>query len=332
MPIRNGRHFLLFRSEMSRLSVALLSFLLIACSADNNTQEGTDTLKTVEITASDCTTVESIPIIDSTPTINTETVFLDTSGFPIYFNTTNPVIFSDTAYVYEKRDTSSVVIAKLCFNTPIEIINPDSYWFGWYEIKIGDIIGCVRTSVVATHKFISHPKFHYFLLNSYSPEYNPTTNGFTIYKFNVRQQQFVDTFTVTETRADLVKELNHVAWKNTDFLLYTWQVDAYCGGSHPQLYIIDANNNFEQLFYTYNHMDDGEEGGSSCASVKFPKNVETDSIVFHEFREVAVQNKNGRSLKNPDGSYKMKIVDDTTRYYRWDGKTMRNVGTEVNNN
>ena len=314
---------------MPKYFTALLFLFLVGCAPDNNTRWKTDSLKLAEFITHDSSTQTEVEQPDSSSSINTETVFLDTSVFPTYFNSTNPVIFADTAFIYSGRDTSGKIIARLAFNTPVEILDPGGYWFNWYQIRFGNDTGYVRTSEVAIHKFTSHPTFHYFLVTGYSPKYNPSHNGFSIYKFNVRQQKFVDTFFVAETRADLVKELNHTSWKNTDFLLYTWQVDAYCGGRHPQLYIIDANNKFEQLFYTYTEMNDGEEGGGAYANVQFPKNVETDTIIYHEYREVPVQSKNGRPLKNPDGSFKMKLADDTTRYYRWDGFSMKNVRTVV---
>lgn len=269
---------------------------------------------------------------DSLPNENTETIFLDTSALPMYFNVNNPVIISDTAIVYSKPDSSGKLIDKLHFDSPLSIVSPDSYWQGWYEILLDKNIGYIPISTVAAHKFkanINGKVFYYYIVTSNSTKYNPIPNGFTIYKFDTSKKQFTDTFSVEGIRADIVKEMNHKGWKNGNLLLYTKQVNAYCGGGETELYLIDANDKFEQLFTTYSYTDDGEGGGGNYASVKFPKNVDADTIRVNEWQESPVYSKNRKLLINKDGSHKTKIENDTTKHYCWDGKSLNLVKTTV---
>lgn len=299
--------------------IPLLILFIIGC-RDNKTQEKKEII--VQEQSS-----------DSLYVVNTETTFLDatTIALPTYFNSTNPVVFADTAAVYLKADSSSEIITKLVFNTPLAIENVNDYWTGWYQIRIGDKKGYIRCSDVAVHKFMNNPNYHYFLVTHYSPAYNPNRGGFTIYKYAIQDLHFVDTLSVVGHRADIAKELNHTAWKNVDFLLFTRQIEAYCGGGEEEHYLVDANHQFEELFSTYNYYDDSEEGGGSYADVKFPKNVATDTIVYHKYVENAVYNKKGKPLKNKDGSYRMKITQDTTKYYRWDGERLKTVAMRIAN-
>lgn len=269
---------------------------------------------------------------DSLPNENTETIFLDTSALPMYFNVNNPVIISDTAMVYSKPDSSGKLIDKLHFDSPLSIVSPDSYWQGWYEILLDKNNGYIPISTVAAHKFkanINGKVFYYYIVTSNSTKYNPIPNGFTIYKFDTSKKQFTDTFSVEGVRADIVKEMNHKGWKNSNLLLYTKQVNAYCGGGETELYLIDANDKFEQLFTTYSYTDDGEGGGGNYSSVKFPKNVDADTILVNEWQESPVYSKNRKLLINKDGSHKIKIENDTTKHYCWDGKSLNLVKTTV---
>jgi hypothetical protein len=269
---------------------------------------------------------------DSLSKINTETTFIDTSALPMYFNMTDPVIIADTAVVYSKPDSSGRMIDKLYFDSPLSIVSPDSYWQGWYELNLGKNKGYVPVSTVAAHKFktnISGRIFYYYVVTSNSAKYNPIPNSFTIYKFDSSKKQFTDTFAIEGVRADLVKEMNHNGWKNGNLLLYTKQVNAYCGGGETELYLIDANNEFKKLFSTYAYTDDGEGGGGRYATVVLPKNVDTDTIVLKEWEESPESLKNGKFVKNKDGSPKTRIENDTTKYFCWDGKSLILVRTSV---
>ena len=262
---------------------------------------------------------------------NTETKFLIIRGDTgtEYFNVIDPVIFADTANVYQAKDSLSEVMTKISFNTPLKIRDVNSYWEGWYEIDLGNRNGFIPTGSVATHKFRTKG-FDYLLVTGYSKKYNPNIGGFAIYKYDRDGKQFTDTFFVMNTRADIAKEMNHKAWKNAEFLLYAKQINAYCGGGETEIYIIDANNKFKVLFSTYSYIDDGECAGGYYANVSFPKNVAEDTIIYHQFIEEPDYTVKGKIIKNKDGTCKMKISGDTACYYRWNGKDLAELKRKIN--
>lgn len=291
---------------MKQWVLLLFAFFLAAC---GNTTDQQSAIGTVQ---------DSVEV-------NTATTFIDTTALPMYFNVTDPVVMADTAFIYSKPDSSAAVMDKLYFNNPLSIVSPEDYWKGWYELRLGTTKGYIPVPAVAAHRFkatINRSVFYYYIVTGNSERYNPLPNGFTIYKFDTAKKQFTDTLAVKDTRADIVKEMNHTGWKNAGLLLYTKQVNAYCGGGETELYLIDANNKMEQLFTTYSYADDGEGGGGGYATVAFPKNVDADTIALRKWEEAPVYTKKGKLVKKKDGDPEQKIENDTVKYYKWDGKRL----------
>lgn len=306
---------------MKHLLLPLLIAFLAACGNNNPSTNNAHQ-------SSDSTVVDSTNQSDLITDAETKVIEIKGDTGNGYFNMISPVVFANKTSLYEKPDSASKVLATLNFNTPVEIADLNGFWNGWYEVSVHNQKGFMPAAVIATRKFTTHIKgdeFNYFIIAAHSEKYNPG-QGFTIYKYNALHKRFTDTLTVNDYRADIAKAMSCTSWKNADFLFRTEQIQAYCGGGTTELYIVDANGQMKELFTTYEFADDGEEGGGYFASAVFPKNVTTDTIVRHEYGETGVY-KNGRALKNKDGSYKMKIVDDTTTYYRWNGKELMTVKT-----
>ncbi len=250
-----------------------------------------------------------------------------------YFNLINPVVFIDTVFVYSQPDTSSEIITKLQFNTPLDLAIGDyvSHSDYWNTIKLGDQTAYIPAYSVAAQKFISNSQgkdYTYFIVNNYDKIAHTPVRGFTVYKYDIQQKRFIDSLRTEYMSAHIAKELNHTAWKNVDFLLFTQEIRAYCGGGESEYYIIDANGKLQILINTGVYNDDGEEETTMGSIVKFPKNVATDTIKYTKFKNKNVFNKKGMLIKNKDGSPKRTGVD-SIKYFMWNGKSLVKLEEEI---
>lgn len=276
-----------------------------------------------------------------------------------YGNTNNPLIYSDSAIVYSKPDTSSAVINALQFKEPIKILREG---FDeslrpirkWYEVNQGMSKGYIKAVDVATHVFYNMEHHtYYFVVTDFIPSLTETY-GFAIYKYDDSKKQFTGTFKSDRIRGDIVVEVNRAGWKNVDLIIHGRQIDAYCGGGIFETFVVDANGNMTELISTSQSGDDGS--ADSYAStvwlpIKFPnKNVllvqdgdvehifneisgtlntrsfpkqltfpKMELIVFNEVKVESIVDKNGEMVLNKDGSYKSKVAMNKTTYYRWNG-------------
>jgi len=265
--------------------------------------------------------------------LDTETKFIigknDTGNG--YFNLINPVVFSNTASLYATSTENSEIVTKLKFNAPLIIENPNDYWGEFYTINYGNKKAYISASNVASHKIdvtVKDKKYTYYFITHYSKKYNPNKNGFTIYKYDRERKQFVDTFSLADSRADIVYQVNNAAWANSDIIFYTQEINAYCGGGTHENYIIEANGHFNILFKTYTYADDAEAPQVNYSTISFPKNVTNDTIRFHKVSPVEVKNKKGKAIILKDGSPKVESIDSIS-FYKWNGSSLILLGQKA---
>lgn len=272
---------------------------------------------------------------DTLPIIDTETKVLTVYGDTTTneFNLVNPVVFTDTGYIYAIPDTLSLPLAKLPFNEPLQV-NIDKYSLSndyWIEIILNNVPAFIPAYMVAPQKFTSYSngkKYDYFVVNNYDKQNHFLKSGFGVYKYDYSKRQMIDSVLIDHYSAQITKQLNYAGWENADMLLYTLETRPYCGGGTTECYIIDANKKLQTLFFTSTYLDDGKETQVVEYSVQFPKNVTGDTIVYQYSQHEDAYDKNGEPLMNKEGLIKRTGVD-TVNYLKWDGKTLVKLGHKV---
>lgn len=228
----------------------------------------------------------------------------------------------------------------------------------WYEIDYENNKGFIKAASIATHSFYNlTTKCDYFLVTDFSAENNPDTNSFTIYKYDNNSKKFTDTLSYKNFRADVVHEIRYDGWKNVTMLFHAEEINAYCGGGTSDVFITDANNNLSEMISTKFNADDGSadsytstvwlpikfmkgnillllngdvENAFDANSGKlnthaFPKELtipKIELVVFNEIKTGSIYNKKGEPIKNADGNYTSKVVNNRTKYYKWDGSKL----------
>lgn len=294
-------------TPLNRLAVGIVKTvyagIIFSCFTACAGKTGKEAHKVQAGPLTETTQADTVPIeTEHTLTISQ----IDTGS--MYYNLVYPVVFADTALIYSEESDESKIIAKFLFNTPLDIIDIEYRWSGFYAINYKGDTAYIPATKVATHKFdvtAENKEYNYFFVTSL-PEKDYPYGGFTLYKFDKRRKQFVNTLTIKEFRADWIHREDNASWANSEALFCAGQIDAFCGGGNFEKYIIDANGQPKVLFETHHINVESADAYDDYSTVSFPKNVMTDTIVFNKV-----------------------YSDDSTWYYRWDGKSLVLLGQKT---
>lgn len=226
------------------------------------------------------------------------------------FNTVEPAVISPFGYLFRAKDTSSVCIDTLLFNTPIIPIR-DMGIDDWTAILYKNDTAFIRTSKLSLYTFPSKDKcFKYFLQNQ-----NQTT---LVLKWDLKKESIVDSFQIKAYTVQEVKVYNVEHWDNTNILFSINNFGECCGCSNHQLYIIDANNKIDSLFLTnqWGDADDSfvEESRRDLWIPFLPQKRNVRYKALHTYSEPSL-GKNSSSQKN----YKIDTLKFIEREYTWSG-------------
>ncbi|MGN6645164.1 MAG: hypothetical protein ACTHJT_01435 [Cytophaga sp.] len=284
---------------------------LILCSCSEHKATGEDTHASAADTA-----LKSAAIPDSSWKEPASDSALKPEEYVMYYKKiVAPVTFSVQTPVYSKPDTASKVLKMFAFNTPlIPVLNSEVT--DWLEVQLNKDTVYLRTKDVALFSFISSSDKN---LKYYVQGKNETT---VIYKYNLEQKKYLDTFSVPEFIPDYIGQVNSVNWENTDLVIYLNSNGNCCGCSDKQKYLIDANGTFDGLIETSQYIDDGEIEAGSESHVYFPADPQTQDIIYNEYEYGILTDKDGNEIFDKKGNPVTGTNKDIKKYYRWDGKKM----------
>lgn len=253
--------------------------------------------------------------ITKADTIKTDTIkrqieydhFLKLDEFRVYYKRiVQPVSFSKNSPVYTQPDTSSQVIDSLKFNTslvPISDTNVDE----WIGFQYGNQNAYIRSSDVALYSFSSQSKkMKYFI------------SGSIIYKYDITQNVFIDTFQLVGFTPHYARQLNSLRWKNVDLLLLLEHHGNCCGCSDVGIYLVDANGKLDIMFKTYQSNSD-LEGEEYSTNVSLPQDPQLDNIIYREYDYGELFDMNNEPILDKNGARKMGVIKDIEKHYKWDG-------------
>jgi hypothetical protein len=279
----------------------------------------------------------------------------------------NFVVFAQSAKIYAEPDTTSKVLKTVKFGANLDLrkcgyannvewYQVDSYEFG------NDIVynsNCyIRSEDVITHPLSGNNlDVQYFAVTGNS-KYNLAIDegfrGTTLYKYNVKKRQFVDTLILQHNRgSDGIKKINHVSWINVDILISVAAYGHSCGMDGQKQFIVDANGKLsviissgywgeigddwgtediwlpmkfgdEVLLVGAEHIEDSLDDISDDAIFSFPKNInfkKNELVVYKSTEHTPMRDKQGNAIENTNGSYKEKVKENTI-FYRWNGNKL----------
>jgi hypothetical protein len=232
--------------------------------------------------------------------------FLKLDEFKVFKRLVQPVSFSENSLIYKPPDTSSQVLDTLKFNTSLTPVL-DIPMEDWITIQYNGHNAYIRLNDVALYSFNSQSKnIKYFI------------SGSAIYKYNFTHQVFLDTFQLTGYFPEYVRQFNSLKWKNVDIILLFETYGQCCGCSDRNIYIIDANGKFDILFSTSQYFSD-LEGEDYSSFVTLPLDPQRDTIFYSEYESGQLFDKNNNPLYEPNGEFKMGVLKDIKKLYKWDG-------------
>jgi hypothetical protein len=291
------------------ICIFLMGLILCSCSEQKTTGEDT------HASAAD-TALKSAAIPDSYWKIPGSDSTLKLNEFVMYYKRiVAPVTFSAQTPVYAKPDTTSKVLKIFAFNTPLTpVINSEAT--DWLAVQLNQDTVYLRTKDVALFSFTSPSDKN---LKYYVQEKNETT---IIYKYNLEQKKYLDTFSVPEFIPDYIGQVNSVHWKNTDLIIYLNSNGNCCGCSDKQKYLIDANGAFDDLIETSQYIDDGEIEAGFESNVFFPADPQTQDIIYSEYEYGILTDLDGNEISDKKGNPITGTIKDVKKYYRWNGEEM----------
>ncbi|WP_018343739.1 hypothetical protein [Cytophaga aurantiaca] len=291
--------------------VLIVSILFLSCSGNDTTGES------VTVIGQDTTSQDTAAThADSALTSKQYNGSVKLQEFQMqYKRIVGPVTFSEHTPVYKRPDTSSIILKMYDFNTSVQPIE-DSYIDEWMQVKLNSDTVYLRTEDFAVYSFTS--------LTNKSLKYYIVEKGESslIYKYNITQHKWIDTFEVQYFIADRISQLDVSKWQNTDLLICMNYNGNCCGCSDNQYYVIDANGKFEILFKTFQRMDDGDIEGGYEAHVSLPADPQTEDIIYSDYEYGALHNKRGEVIVDRKGVVQTGTLKDVKIHYKWDGQQL----------
>ena len=235
-------------------------------------------------------------------------VFLSTSSLaqnnePIkeyqmhYMQLTNPITCSISTKVYSLPDSSSKIIEVLDFNSPIIPIK-NSEISDWILIQWLSDTAYVKRADVALYSFYSskNDEILYFLTQQ--------DQSTIINKFDITQQQLIDTLVVSNFSPDRIEYINSEEWINTELIIGLNHDGNCCGCSDQQIYLMDANKDLNIIFKTSQYQGDGEIEEGFTSNIYFPNDPTKENMIYSEH------------------GYEEGESKGTKKEYQWDGKNI----------
>jgi hypothetical protein len=297
----------------------------------------------------------------------------------IYEDFNSPVVIPDSAYVFASPDSSTQVLRTLHRADGVYLIGYGKrdwatndtvvdkagtrqvtinyHLDDWYRIDLGEKVGYVRASVIATNSFSGAKNYNYFIQASYV---YPQTHawGSMIYKYDIDKHQYTDTMFLEGQNFRKAVFITS-DWANVNALFSATTINAYCGGGTNTIIITDVGGKLKRLISSgtaYEEMTaDGEEtrvwlpvhfGKSKIRhiingdarqviddytgdfqSLTIPAEIQIprgELAILERTIHKGFLNKTGEPLTNPNGSYK-EAVRKVYEYYRWNGSILRRI-------
>lgn len=206
-------------------------------------------------------------------------------------NTLNPVVFTDSARIYQWPDSTSKIFGYVKKGEIIRIIKQgyqtnsiqtDSGKIyknkSWYKIESRFISGYVVSDDIARYSIHNYEKkYFYFIKTDEGDRFNPG-NGITVYKYDEKSKIYIDTFHVDNmSGACVVKNVHEVKLKNADALFSIKRLWPFCGGGWRTVFVVDANDSLSELVTDFGS---GEYISYSFSNVWLPVSFHESKVKF----------------------------------------------------
>lgn len=206
-------------------------------------------------------------------------------------NTLNPVVFTDSARIYQWPDSTSKTFGYLKKGENIRIIkqgyqsNSIQTVSGkiytnksWYKIESRFMSGYVMSDDIARYSIHNYEKKFFYLIKTDEGDRFNKGHGVTIYKYDHRNKIYSDTFHIDNmSGACVVKNVSEVKLKNTDVLFSIKRTWPFCGGGWRNVFVVDANDSLYELITDHGS---GEYISYNFTNVWFPVSFHESKVKF----------------------------------------------------
>ncbi|MFZ5552597.1 MAG: hypothetical protein ACOZCO_05745 [Bacteroidota bacterium] len=204
-------------------------------------------------------------------------------------NVLNPVVFTDSAKLYEWPDSTSKVISFLRKNENIllvkqgyqsKTVKTDSVTHyitkAWYKIETGNCSGYMMADDICRYTLSAvNSYYRYFVKTDPGDKHNPG-NGFTIYSYDTKKRKYIDTLHHEGMSGGcVVKQLSEVKLLNTDIVFSVTRIWPYCGGGTAHVFFVASNDSVSELI---TGKAVGEMGEYEIAGVWLPVTLNENKI------------------------------------------------------
>ncbi len=251
----------------------------------NNTIENTrQASDSIHVNTDTTTSLDVSPSSDTTMMVE----------FNIYgeYENFSPTIMNNNSCLYAQCDINSTIIKKADRGIALTILEYGGKYDkiektdttnnkvkyieyilkeAWKKVVVAGDTGYMKAKNISYYTLKnSRTNCNYYIsFNEFPREFS-----LIIYKFDIIQNQFVDTLTISpwygsdsDYKPDAVKLIENIAFDNVSAIIDIYRTDEYCGGGEFDIYVGDLKDSLSIIHKTGGG---GEMCESSYSSIRFP--------------------------------------------------------------